>query len=393
VHKYVDGRGRERWRVNYELPPHPDGRRRKSTKRGFATKREARVWEDGLRGRIAAGDIPLVREQRQTVAGYLRAWYVGVGGKATTTAHRRNMCEWYLIPHLGGIKLEKLSAEQVDAVYRLLERGGWQRRTAKGKLRDVGPLSPKTVRSAHVALHRALAVAVERGYVSRNVAGLAHPPSERAATSRNSERVWTPEQTGRWLAWLEAKRDRLWPVWRLLATTGLRRGEACGLHWEDVDLESGALRVRWELTEVDNRPVWVDGAKTRAGERTVELDARTVEVLRTHHARLSQEKLACGPAYHDLDLVVCWEDGSVMHPDRLWRALRRHAKALGLPRIDVHALRHGYATMALDAGVDAKVVSERLGHAHVSTTLGTYRHVSDRQHRAAAERIAKRITG
>jgi integrase len=382
VHKYVDGRGRERWRVNYELPSHPDGRRRKSTKRGFPTRRAARAYEDEMRGRVAAGDIPTVRERRQTVAGYLRSWYVGVGGKATTRAHYRDMCEWYAIPHLGGVPLERLSAEQVDACYRLLEREGGRR--GQG-------LSPKTVRLVHVVLHRALSVAVDRGHVRRNVASLAHPPSAKAAKSRNSERVWTPEQLRAWLAHIAD--DRLFAVWRLMATTGLRRGEACGLHWADVDLESGAVRVRWELTVVDNRPVWVDGAKTPAGERTVELDAKTVAVLRAYRARQLQERLLAGPAYHDENLVVCWPDGTQMHPDRLLRALYRHAKALGLPRIDVHGLRHSYATAALEDGVDHKVLSERLGHASAATTMDVYRHVSDAQHRAAAERIAKRITG
>jgi integrase len=464
VSKYVDGRGRERWRVNYELPPHPDGRRRKSTKRGFPTRRAARAYEDEMRGRVSQGDIPPVRERRQTVAGYLRAWYVGVGGKETWRAHCRNMCERYLIPYIGGIGLEKLTAEQVDWLYRMLEREGGQRGlpayhplaeavhrvvsaadgdgvtveeiharltvaaslvevrdrvhalrrsgylvtsserppadgrrrrfvAAKPLTKTVAPesLSPKTVRNVHIVLHRALSVAVERGHVRRNVAGLAHPPSAKAAKSRNSERVWTPEQLRAWLAHVQG--DRLFGVWRLIATTGLRRGEACGLHWADVDLESGAVRVRWELTVVDGRPVWVDGAKTPAGERTVELDAETVSVLRTHHARLSQEKLAAGPAYHDHGLVVCWPDGSLVHPDRLLRALYRHAKALGLPRIDVHGLRHSYATMALDDGVDHKVVQERLGHASAATTMDVYRHVSDAQHRAAAERIARRITG
>jgi len=106
----------------------------------------------------------------------------------------------------------------------------------------------------------------------------------------------------------------------------------------------------------------------------------------------ARERLACGPDYVDDGLVCCWADGRLMHPDRLLRALYRHAKALGFPRIDVHGLRHSYATIALDGGEDAKVVAERLGH-DVAVTLGVYRHVSERQHKAAAERIAKRITG
>jgi integrase len=384
VHSYRDGRGRIRWRVNINLPPGPDGKRRSTTKRGFPTKREARSWEDGVRGRVAAGDIPATNTTRTTVAGYLRGWYVGVGGKETTRAHYRDMCEWYLIPALGGVPLAQLSAEHVDALYRTLEREGGRR--SQG-------LSAKTVRLVHVVLHRALSVAVERGYVPMNVAGLAHPPSQKAARSRGAERVWTAEQTGRWLAWLEQRQDRLWPVWRLIATTGMRRGEACGLHWQDVDLDGGAVRVRWELTVVDGVPTWVDGAKTPHGERTLELDSGTVLALRAHRARQLEERLAAGAAYRDEGLVVCWEDGRLMHPDRLLRALHRHADALGFPRIGVHGLRHSYATLWLQSGERPDVLKERLGHASISTTVDVYGHVTREDHRSAAEQAARRITG
>jgi hypothetical protein len=105
VHKYVDGRGRERWRVNYELPPHPDGRRRKSTKRGFPTRRAARAYEDEMRGRVAAGHPPRGRAGGHPAAGFWGGGLGGGGAKATTRAHYRDMCEWYLIPHLGGVPL------------------------------------------------------------------------------------------------------------------------------------------------------------------------------------------------------------------------------------------------------------------------------------------------
>jgi integrase len=393
VSKYVDGRGRERWRVNYELPPHPDGRRRKSTKRGFPTRRAARAYEDEIRGRVAAGEIPAVGRP-ESLRTYLRAWYAGVGGKQTWRAHCRDMCEWYLIPLLGGLPLAKLNEheapELIDVAYRAMEAGGWQRTTA-ARTKTMQPLSPKTVSLAHKVFHLALADAVERKRLHRNPASLAKPPKTKATRSRKAERVWTEDQLRAWITHLHG--DRLYGVWYLAMTTGMRRGELAGLHWTHVDLTSSQLLIRWELTVVDNRPVWVDGAKTPKGERTIELDAGTVAALRAHRARQASEKLLGGAAYHDHDLVCCWPDGTLMHPDRLLRALYRHAKALGLPRIDVHGLRHSYATMALDDGVDHKVVQERLGHASAATTMDVYRHVSDAQHRAAAERIAKRITG
>jgi integrase len=409
VHKYwlpptvEGGKPRPRWRVNFNLPPDPEtGGRRRSTRKGFTRERAAKVFDDEVRAGVREGIVPASARGGVTVAGYLRSWYAGVGGKATTRQHYRDMCEWYLIPLLGGLPFAKLDApdapELIDVAYRALEAGGWQR-TTKARTKTMQPLSPKTIRLAHVVLHRALAVAVERGRLRRNPASLAHPPSTKATRSRKAERVWTEEQLQQWIGYLTG--DRLFGVWYLAMTTGMRRGELAGLHWTLVDLDAARLKVRWELTVVDNRPVWVDGAKSEAGERTIDLDAGTVAALKHHRAQLASERLALGSSYeqqcpcpqdHGHDLVVCWPDGRQMHPNRLLRALYRHAKALDLPRIDVHGLRHSYATIALDMGVDAKTVSERLGH-DVAVTLGTYRHVSERQHREAAERIAKRITG
>lgn len=399
VHKYFlppaqeGGKPRPRWRVNYDLPPHPDGRRRRGTKQGFTTRSAAVEWEDDLRGEIRQGIVPSTRKDRLTVAQYLRSWYAGVAGKATWRAHCRDMSEWYLIPHLGGYPLARMdeldAPDLIDQMYRILEEGGWTRTTAR-RTKVVGTLSPKTVRLAHGVLHAALATAVERKRLHRNPASLAHPPKTKTTKSRKAEQVWTEQQLAGWIDYLSG--DRLYGVWYTIMTTGVRRGEMAGLQWSYVDLDDRVLRVRWELTVVDNVPVWVDGAKSEKGERTIDLDAGTIAALKHHRAVQAQERLLCGADYQDSGLVCCWPDGTVMHPDRLLRALYRHAKALEFPRIDVHGLRHSLATIARANGEDPKLMAERFGH-DVSVHLSTYGHVRREAHQEAAERIAKRITG
>jgi len=381
VYPYEDGRGRRRWRVVYDVAPHPDGRRRTTTKRGFATRREAVAFEDEQRGRRSAGELPTPTE-RTTVAAYLEAWVAGISVKPTTLASYRTAIRSWLVPYIGGVRLDRLTPEAIDACYRALEREGG---------RGGRPLSAKTVRTAHIVLHAALRDAVERGRLRQNPASLAHPPTVQQAESGAARRIWTAEQLRTWLDGIAG--DRLHGAWLLLATTGLRRGELAGMPWDAVDLDGARVEVRQQLTVVDNRPVLLPHAKTARGRREFALDPETVKGLRGLRAVQARERLAYGAAYQDHGLVVCWEDGSLMHPARLWERLQASARRLGLPRITVHGLRHSYATAALRAGVSPEVLAARLGHADVATTLRIYAHVRREDDVEAAERAARWITG
>jgi len=128
--------------------------------------------------------------------------------------------------------------------------------------------------------------------------------------------------------------------------------------------------------------------KTRRGRRKVALDQTTVRALRAHRARQLEERLALGDAHHDRDLVFAEPDGTCVHPDGFGKAFKRLQAAAGVPVIRFHDVRHTHATLALQAGVHPKVVSERLGHSTVSITLDTYSHVLPGLQEEAAQRMA-----
>lgn len=137
------------------------------------------------------------------------------------------------------------------------------------------------------------------------------------------------------------------------------------------------------------RSLWSHPApKTDRGRRSVALDPRTVEALRAHRKRQAEEKLALGPAYTDQGLVFCSEDGEPIHPDRASKLFAKHVAASKLPRIRLHDLRHTHATLALQAGVHPKVVSERLGHSSIAITLDTYSHAIPAMEADAAAKVA-----
>jgi integrase len=118
-----------------------------------------------------------------------------------------------------------------------------------------------------------------------------------------------------------------------------------------------------------------------------------VKALRSHRVSQAEERLALGDGYQDQALVFCHEDGSPVHPDRFTKVFRVLVSEAGLPSIRLHDVRHSYATLALNAGVHPKVVSERLGHASIGITLDTYSHVLPSLQEEAADVVAEVIFG
>jgi integrase len=283
-----------------------------------------------------------------------------------------------VIPALGRVRLQELTAARLDRFYTdLLERGG-----PRGK-----PLQPSTVRRIASLVHAALDAAVRKGEVARNVADA----TEKLPSRRTERPAWFAEELGAFLRSVQG--DRLYACWLLFATTGMRRSEVAGLPWSAVDLDTGRLSVTQTVVRVGPVPTLVADTKSASSRRTFELDPATVAALRTHRARQLAERLRWGEAWTDTGLVFTREDGTMLHPDRLTDAFLRRAERAGLPRITLHGLRHSYASTALQAGVPIEVLSRRLGHAIVSITLDLYVHTNQRQDREAANLAAQAILG
>ena len=169
--------------------------------------------------------------------------------------------------------------------------------------------------------------------------------------------------------------------------TGCRRGEALGLTWDDLDIENGRVTIRRALVPVDRRLVETE-PKTKRGRRLIALDAETVAVLREQATRQLAEQQKLGDAWIDSGRVFTKENGAQFQPERISDLFRRLARAAALPQIPLHGLRHTYASLALAKGVNAAIVSRRLGHASVALTLDIYTHVLPQVDAEAAEFIA-----
>ena len=167
----------------------------------------------------------------------------------------------------------------------------------------------------------------------------------------------------------------------------MRRGEAIGLRWCDVYLEGGRLAVRRALIP-NGREVIVSEPKTVKGRRVIAIDPGTIEVLKAQAARQLEEQNDWDDGWVETGLVFTQEDGSALDHESISRYWRQAVKMSMLPQIRLHDLRHTHATLALQAGIHPKVVSERLGHATISITLDTYSHAIPAMQEEAAALIA-----
>jgi len=198
-------------------------------------------------------------------------------------------------------------------------------------------------------------------------------------------KTWTKEQLKKFLE--SVAEERLSPLWHTIAMTGMRRGEAIGLRWSDVDLENGRLSVRRALIP-SGREVIVSEPKTIKGRRVIAIDPGTIEVLKAQAARQLDEQKEWDDAWVETGLVFTQENGAALDPETVTRYFRQAVKRSMLPAIRLHDLRHTHATLALQAGIHPKVVSERLGHATISITLDTYSHAVPAMQEEAAALIA-----
>lgn len=257
------------------------------------------------------------------------------------------------------------------------------------------------MRQVHNALSGALRSAVEAGLLPVSPTTRAKPPTlGQAKAQRQPFTVWTAEELHRFLThWHD---HRFIALWHLLAATGLRRGEALGLRWRDLDLDLGTASVQQTVggdrDEQGRKQVFIQPRVKGGRPHMIALDPGTVAVLRAHRFRQNQQRLLLGARWADHDLVFC-RDGSWLHDtaeaglplkgervSALWRELVERTPGVG--RIRLHDLRHTWATLALTVGVHPKVVQERLNHAHISITLEMYSQTTIGMDRAAAELVA-----
>jgi integrase len=364
------------WSFVHDLERLPEGKRRQVWKSGFPTKKAAEQALATSLSDLAKGIEPI--RQRITLRGYLNdEWLPSLHDlRPNTRLSYETLARRHIVPRLGHVLLHQLTRADCERLVRELGQAD-----EKGRV-----LSPATIRRVHALLHACLNKAVRDGLVFANVATHVRLPRN----PRKPRLTWTPEQLQIFLT--AAWEDPLGPLYLVLATTGMRRGEAVGLPWSNVDLDRGILAVTQSMLSLSYR-VLVDEPKTRSSERTIALDAGTVEALRIVQELQAKNAALLGDAWTDTGLVFTRADGTAWHPGFVSKHFAVLTRNAGLPAIRLHDLRHTHASIGLARGVHLKVMQERLGHSSISVTANMYSHVTPGLQQDAATQIAETALG
>jgi integrase len=309
-----------------------------------------------------------------TVSGLFETWRQDVLSHQVSKScgdHYMSVARNHIVPTLGRKKLTDLTTSDVD---RLISQ-----KIAEG-------LSISTVRRIRSVLAQAVDQGIRWGWVNRNVATLARAPR----SVRSEGRTLTVPEARLFLEHL--KGHRLETLFTLMLMTGLRRGEALGLKWTDLDTKKGVLTVRRQLLREDEGLITRD-TKTQRSRRVINLPRPMLDILKAHHKKQEKARTALGVGWVDSGFIFTTEIGGPLDPRNLLRDFKKVCADAGLGDWHLHELRHSAASLMLASGVKLQVVSEVLGHSSIRMTADVYGHILDPDRESAAAAMADVLWG
>lgn len=375
----VRGSLRERrpgvWELIVQLPRDPvTGKPRQTTRTISGTKRDAQRALSALVAEVDAGNVSA---STATLDELLDKWLEVKAERLsiTTAAEYRRLAKTVVSPALGTTLIRRLSTEQLDRFYGALARDR--------------KLSPSSIHQVHAVVRGSLGQAVKWGWLKVNPAVSASPPAIRR------KEIVPPgvDQAVLLLARAEERDFEFGALLRLMAATGARRGEICGLRWSDIDFGARSLLIRRSVAVIGSELLEKD-TKTHAARR-IAIDDHTLDVLRRHRSAVDKraEELGTEVAAEGFVFSPAADGLAPTNPDRLTDRFRKLCVRLKITGVRLHDLRHLHATQLLAAGVPVPTVSGRLGHANAATTLNVYAHFVEASDRQAADVISDLLQG
>ena len=361
IRKRKDGRWEGRYTAGH------DPATGKTIYKNVLGKTQAEVKEKLKRAIEDSAKLDMSKVGQYTVGQWMDVWFENYAKiKVRPSSHQtyRGYIENHIKPNIGSIPLNKLTSLELQKFYKkLLGNGRVERIESKKQPKG---LSAKTVRNINQIISSALNLAIEQKLLLTNPADACALPK----LEHREMKTLPVEQLASFLR--EAKESGVFEMYYIELATGLRRGELLGLKWSDIDLEHGSLRVQRQIVRIDGEIVEAP-LKTKNAYRTLPLSTDAVDVLK-------EQKKKCGNSPY----VFPSPTGGPISPDSVLHMLHRVLKRAGLPKVRFHDLRHTFATLALQNGVDIKTVSGMLGHFSAGFTLDTYAHVTTSAQKEAA---------
>ena len=357
--------GKIRYEVTVEGDRDPDTGQRVRAYKTAKTEKEAKALAHKMLNEMERGIV--TRKSVKTVAEWMNEWislYLP-NVEETTRVGYKTKIRCYIAPAIGDLRINALKAYHVQKMVNdMLARG----------------LSPKNIRDTFNNVNAAMKQAVVLRMIPYNPCeGVVLPKLK-----RYKAKVYDPNMIHQVLD--VARGTDMYIPLLLLTTAGLRRGELVALRWDDVDFKTNTIRIRRNMVNGENGVI-IKAPKSEAGIRDIHIGAEVMAELRAARIQYLNDVISYGYGFQNLNLVVRKEDGSPVKPDSMTQKWERFLEKHNLPKIRLHDLRHSNATALIQAGVNPKVVQQRLGHSDVSITLNTYTHVLPEMDIEAAEKL------
>ena len=268
----------------------------------------------------------------------------------------------YIVPGMGHILIDKITRDDITAFYAQLFH--------QPSVKRSHPLSRTSIQRVHATIHTALENLVLSGRIPANPAHALR--QKRRRWEHHEFRIWSPQELDHFLT--AVRYDPLFPMWRVLAWTGVRRGEAIGLRWGDLRTDTKTITIRRAVCLVE-RKCYISTPKS-AQSRAIALDRDTLAILRRHRTAQTRACKASGaPVPGHNDWMFPAPDGNHLSPSAVTYRFKKRVEDIGLPTIRLHDLRHTHASHLILSGANIKAVQERLGHADIVLTLNIYSHL------------------
>jgi integrase len=380
----ITRRGRESWRLRFDVGADANGKRKVQSVTVHGTKRQAEAKLAELLTAVDKGTH--VEPSKMTVAELVRArlaqWKAS--GEISDGTHERysELIEHQIVPHIGGKLMQKLKPLDIERWHSALR--------INGNKRTGGGISARTIGHAHRILAKALREAVKFDLTVRNVAGR---DGQRAPKVDAGEVEIVPaDKIGDVVSKLRGR--AIYPKAMLALFGGLRRGEIAALRWPRVKLDAKLVEVRESIEETKEHGPRAKATKTRAGTRDVTLPDIVVEALIEHRREQLEQRMAFGLGKSPADaLVFPSADGGPQYPRNLSGDWKEACALVGLdPPVTFHALRHTHASMLIDRNIDVVKIAKRLGHANPTITLQVYAHLFQKRDDVSAAAINDAIS-
>ncbi|WP_206921880.1 tyrosine-type recombinase/integrase [Alicyclobacillus acidoterrestris] len=337
---------------------------------GFKTKREADEKMREHLSKLENGNVPVDLTVTQFLKQFINDHCRDMKPSARWTYEYT--CEHYIEPHIGQIRLDKLSHVNIQNLYDKYNT----------------TLASTTVHRIHRVLRTALNYAVKNGYLTKSPMERVNSPERR--TRRRT--VLSVQQAKTMLEWLKPRRPGAYRACFLAIYTGMRCGEVAGLQWHDIEWDSHVLHIRRARQRRGGKDI-VGTPKTADSERDIVVPDMVMRELKLwYDAQKAFHRLAGEPWSDDM-YVVRLPDGEVPDPHIFARGVKVALTKLDLPVVTFHDLRHTHATWLLESGVDLKVVSQRLGHSSIAVTADVYSHVTRRLQETAVKKLEDMMRG